>query len=109
MGFRSMGVLRKPSTGASAFDSIVSRFKPDKMSGRMMKYPYTFSAKVAQFPFAYYMKNQWMLKYYFIGLGLCVPVFNWIQKQACSPANVEKWSKKEHKIFFSFLYIRYDS
>ncbi|RZC37181.1 uncharacterized protein BDFB_007715, partial [Asbolus verrucosus] len=36
--------------------------------GRPMKFPYTFSAKIAQFPLKYYIKNQWIWRYY--GLAL---------------------------------------
>lgn len=40
-----------------------------------MKYPYTFSAKIAQFPIKYYFQNQWIWKYYFFSLVVCAPVF----------------------------------
>merc|ERR1711915_175725 len=79
---------------SSPLDSFVNRFKIDKMSGRMMKYPYTLSAKIAQFPYGYYIKNQWVFRYYAIALVVCAPVFSWIQKQTNSPANVELWEKK---------------
>ncbi|XP_068234122.1 uncharacterized protein roh [Palaemon carinicauda] len=78
----------------SPLDSIANLFKVDKMSGRMMKYPYTLTAKIAQFPLGYYVKNQWIFKYYIISLGLCIPVFSWIQKQVNTPANIELWDKK---------------
>lgn len=65
---------------SNPFEELVTRLKPDKMSGRMMKYPYTFSAKVAQFPWAHYTKNVWLFKYYGVGVGLCIPIFMWIQK-----------------------------
>merc|ERR1712212_159689 len=82
------------SAVSSSLEGLISRLAPDNMSGRMMKYPYTVSAKLAQFPFTYYLKNQWIFKYYFIGVGLSIPVFHWFQKQACSPGNVAKWEAK---------------
>lgn len=69
-----------PSYSSNPLEELVTRLKPDKMSGRMMKYPYTFSAKVAQFPWGHYTKNVWLFKYYGFGVGLCIPVFMWIQK-----------------------------
>lgn len=47
----------------------------------MMKYPYTFTAKVAQFPVQHYIKNVWVLRYYAFGVGLSAPLFYWIQKK----------------------------
>lgn len=47
----------------------------EKPVGRPMKFPYTFSAKIAQFPLKFYIKNQWIWRYYFIALGLSLPVF----------------------------------
>ncbi|KAH8300331.1 hypothetical protein KR044_012952 [Drosophila immigrans] len=47
----------------------------EKAPGRPMKYPYTFSAKLAQFPVKHYIKNQWIWRYYFIAVVACVPVF----------------------------------
>lgn len=47
---------------------------------RPMKYPYTFSAKVAQFPFKHYIKNQWIWRYYLVAVGCCIPVFYKISK-----------------------------
>lgn len=47
----------------------------DKPVGRPMKFPYTFSAKLAQFPFKFYVQKQWIWKYYAVAFGLCIPVF----------------------------------
>ncbi|XP_050499049.1 uncharacterized protein LOC126879818 isoform X1 [Diabrotica virgifera virgifera] len=60
---------------------------------RPMKFPYTFSAKIAQFPIKHYLKNQWIWKYYAISLVICLPVFNSISKLANSPGNVAKWAE----------------
>lgn len=45
-----------------------------------MKYPYTFSAKLAQFPFKFYIQNQWMWRYYAFGFVCSLPVFYKIHK-----------------------------
>ncbi|XP_055907733.1 uncharacterized protein LOC129942714 [Eupeodes corollae] len=60
----------------------------EKPAGRPMKFPYTFSAKIAQFPFKFYVQNQWVWKYYLIGLAVSFPVFYKIHKLANSPENV---------------------
>ncbi|CAO1443187.1 unnamed protein product [Diamesa serratosioi] len=65
--------------------------------GRPMRYPYTFSAKLAQFPFKHYIKNQWIWRYYFIAVGCCIPVFYKISKLANSPENVAKWAEGKRK------------
>lgn len=46
---------------------------------RPMKYPYTFSAKIAQFPFKFYVQNQWFFKYFIFGVAASIPVFYKIQ------------------------------
>lgn len=42
---------------------------------RPMKYPYTFTAKVVQFPWKFYFTRQWIWKYYAISVLVCIPVF----------------------------------
>lgn len=48
---------------------------PAKPLGRPMKFPYTFSAKIAQFPYKFYIQKQWIWRYYLIGVAVSVPVF----------------------------------
>ncbi|XP_074042198.1 uncharacterized protein [Leptinotarsa decemlineata] len=60
---------------------------------RPMKFPYTFSAKLAQFPWKYHLKNQWLWKYYAISVVVCIPIFKSISNLANSPANVAKWAE----------------
>ncbi|XP_046997453.1 uncharacterized protein LOC124612969 [Schistocerca americana] len=67
------------------------------MSDRRMKFPYTFSAKIAQFPLRFYLKNQWVWRYYFISLVACSPVFIAISRLANSPANKAKWAEMKRK------------
>jgi hypothetical protein len=45
------------------------------MSGRPMKYPYTFAAKIAQFPWKFHINNNWMFRYYLIAVGITMPLF----------------------------------
>ncbi|KAJ8723643.1 hypothetical protein PYW07_007623 [Mythimna separata] len=65
--------------------------------GRPMKFPYTFSAKIAQFPMKFYVQNQWIWKYWMIGIAVSVPVFYKIHKLANSPGNVAKWAEIRRK------------
>lgn len=51
-----------------------------KPVGRPMKFPYTFSAKIAQFPLKFYIQKQWIWRYYGIALVFCAPVFYKISK-----------------------------
>ena len=89
----------------------------EKPLGRPMKFPYTFSAKIAQFPLKFYIKNQWIWRYYFIALGVSLPVFYKIDRMgkfgrpsrsekissppfsflANSPGNVAKWAESKRK------------
>jgi hypothetical protein len=48
---------------------------PAEIPGRPMKYPYTFSAKIAQFPLKYHIKNNWIWRYYLIAVGVSIPIF----------------------------------
>ncbi|XP_063871323.1 uncharacterized protein LOC135106335 [Scylla paramamosain] len=80
---------------SNPLEDLVTRLKPDKMSGRMMKYPYTFTGKIAQFPWGYYTKNVWLFKYYGFGVAACIPIFMWIQKMSNSPENVAKFEAKK--------------
>ncbi|XP_058790017.1 uncharacterized protein LOC131663564 [Phymastichus coffea] len=66
---------------------------------RPMKYPYTLSAKIAQFPFKYYYDNSWVFKYSAFAFILCIPIFYKIQKMSYSPENVKKWQETRRKEF----------
>ncbi|CAL1673239.1 unnamed protein product [Lasius platythorax] len=66
---------------------------------RPMKYPYTISAKLAQFPFRYYMQHSWLFKYTIIAVALTYPIFYKIQKLSYSPENVKKWDKIHREMF----------
>lgn len=53
---------------------------PAKPAGRAMKYPYTYSAKIAQFPYKFYFTNSWLYKYWLVGLVVSMPVFYKVHK-----------------------------
>ena len=42
---------------------------------RPVKYPYTLTAKIANFPYKYYIQYSWLYKYYIIGTLVCLPIF----------------------------------
>ncbi|XP_055325474.1 uncharacterized protein LOC129579418 [Sitodiplosis mosellana] len=65
--------------------------------GRPMKYPYTFSAKIAQFPYKFYLKNSWLTRYWLIGIVASLPLWYKIHKAVNSPGNVAVWKEKERK------------
>ena len=67
------------------------------MSGRPMKYPYTLSAKIAQFPWGMYWKNAWVFRYGAFASALTFPIFVMIQNAVYSPSNVEKWTEIRKK------------
>ncbi|KAF5274071.1 hypothetical protein FQR65_LT04469 [Abscondita terminalis] len=64
---------------------------------RPMKFPYTFSAKMAQFPYKFYINNSWVYKYYLIAVGVSIPIFYKIHKLANSPGNRAKWAEQKRK------------
>lgn len=48
---------------------------------RPMKYPYTYTAKLAQFPWKFYILNNWVFRYYLIGVVLSMPVFLYLERK----------------------------
>lgn len=53
---------------------------PANPTGRRMKYPYTYTAKIAQFPYKFYFTNSWLYKYWLVGLVVSLPVFYKVHK-----------------------------
>lgn len=51
-----------------------------KPVGRPMKYPYTYSAKIAQFPYKFYWTNSWLARYWVYGVIVSLPLFYKIHK-----------------------------
>lgn len=69
------------------------------MSSKKMLYPYTISAKIAQFPYKLYWNNSWVFKFSVIGAIISIPFFYKMQKLSFSPQNVAKYEeikKKDH-------------
>lgn len=62
-----------------------------KDTSRQMKFPYTYTAKIAQFPLNFHFKNNWMWKYYVYGFIVSIPIFFKIHRLSNSKENVEKW------------------
>jgi hypothetical protein len=46
-----------------------------KPVGRPMKFPYTWSAKIAQFPLKFHINNNPLWKYYIFGVLASIPIF----------------------------------
>ncbi|KAI9555811.1 hypothetical protein GHT06_018327 [Daphnia sinensis] len=67
------------------------------MSGRMMKYPYTFTAKLAMFPWKHHMSTSWIYRYYAIGVVATLPVFVWLNGKINSPGNIKKYEEQMAK------------
>ncbi|CAB0005523.1 unnamed protein product [Nesidiocoris tenuis] len=55
--------------------------------GRQMLYPYTFTAKIAQFPYRFHWEKSWYFKYFLLG------------SLSNTPANVEEWRKHREELF----------
>ncbi|XP_076383857.1 reduction of Rh1 [Megalopta genalis] len=72
----------------------------EKVNRRMI-FPYTLSAKVAQFPYKFYYNNEraWMFKWCIFGFIAAAPIFYQIQKLSFSPGNVKKWDEIRRKQF----------
>nr|CAD7413094.1 unnamed protein product [Timema cristinae] len=69
----------------------------DKPVGRPMKFPYTFTAKLVQFPLKFYIQNNWIWRYYIFGIAGSLPVFYYISKLSNSPENKAKWAEIRRK------------
>ncbi|XP_023226734.1 uncharacterized protein LOC111627402 [Centruroides sculpturatus] len=63
-----------------------------------MKYPYTFSAKLAQFPYMWHLKNQWWMRYLCYAFVASYPLFLYIHKKVNSPEAVAAWEEKQRQI-----------
>ncbi|XP_043462020.1 uncharacterized protein LOC122498390 [Leptopilina heterotoma] len=68
-------------------------------NSRKMKYPYTYSAKIAQFPYQYYFKHSWMIRYCCYAAIVVAPIIYQFQKMSFAPANVKKWEEIDRKTY----------
>ncbi|XP_028128302.1 uncharacterized protein LOC114324628 [Diabrotica virgifera virgifera] len=66
-------------------------------SSRPMKFPYTFTAKLVQFPYKHYFKHNWIYRYYVFGVIASLPIFMYLSRLAHSPGNVEQWKEIRRK------------
>ncbi|KAK2716549.1 hypothetical protein QYM36_006884 [Artemia franciscana] len=64
---------------------------------RRMKYPYTISAKIAQFPHRFYFEKSRHYRWWFYGMAASLPLFFWISSVANSPANIRAAEEKKRK------------
>lgn len=63
-----------------------------------MKFPYTFSAKLAQFPIFFYMKNNIIWMYYPLGMAVGLYLISKIHEMANSEENQRSWAETQRKI-----------
>lgn len=49
-------------------------------AGRPMKYPYTMTSKLVQFPFKHYYNTHWGFRYWVFGIFVSMPLFYKIGK-----------------------------
>ncbi|BET01741.1 Hypothetical protein NTJ_14557 [Nesidiocoris tenuis] len=68
-------------------------------TGRPMRYPYTLTAKLAQFPFKYHYNNVWLFKYWLFGIAVSLPLFVKIGRASFAPANVKTWEEIRRRDF----------
>lgn len=65
-------VSRQQGTSAAASSSVT---KAAAAPSRRMKYPYTFTAKMVQFPYKFHFQNFWLIRYYLCGGFVVYMVF----------------------------------
>lgn len=63
-----------------------------------MKYPYTLSAKIAQFPYFYYFKNNIIWMYWPPAMVVAFYFILQIHNVVNSEANVKSWAETQRKI-----------
>uniref|UniRef100_A0A023FP45 Uncharacterized protein n=1 Tax=Amblyomma cajennense TaxID=34607 RepID=A0A023FP45_AMBCJ len=69
-----VGRMARLQTTAAATSAASSAVKAAPATGRRMKYPYTLTAKLAQFPYKFHFQNFWLVRYYLCG-GLVIYFF----------------------------------
>lgn len=72
------------------------------MSSRRMKFPYTFSAKLVQFPFKFYWNRNPPFKYYIIAIFCSTPVFYKLGQMCKKAVRAESYYLS---ILSSFFYL----
>lgn len=72
---------------------------PANAASRRMKYPYTYTAKLAQFPYKFYFTNSWLYKYWLVGMVVSAPIFYKIHKAGM-------YDNKKLKLFICAIWIK---
>lgn len=62
-----------------------------------MKFPYTISAKIAQFPIFFYMRKNWIWMYYPLGCTVALYFFAKINGVVNSDENKKSWAERQRK------------
>lgn len=62
-----------------------------------MKFPYTMSAKIAQFPYFFYMKNNNIWMYYPLGCLVSLYFIIKIHVVVNSEENVKSWAESQRR------------
>lgn len=68
-------------------------------SDRQMKFPYTTTAQLRQFPYKYYFEKSWFFRYGFYAMFVSMPVFWMLQKMSNSEENKKIWYERRKKLF----------
>lgn len=67
-------------------------FRPQ---GEPMVYPYGFASKVSQFPYKFFWRESWHMRYMFYAAAFVVfPLYYQIDKKLTSPENKSLWREK---------------
>uniref|UniRef100_A0A1E1WYR7 Putative secreted protein n=1 Tax=Amblyomma aureolatum TaxID=187763 RepID=A0A1E1WYR7_9ACAR len=97
--------VARQQTTAAATSAASSAVKAAPATGRRMKYPYTLTAKIAQFPYKFHFKNFWFIRYYLCGgfvvyfFFMVVPIHRAVNSPAAVAAHRELMRKQaeEHQ------------
>ncbi|XP_046750734.1 uncharacterized protein LOC124413957 [Diprion similis] len=71
--------------------------EPPALVSRPMKFPYTFTAQIAQFPYKFYWKYSWQFRFYAYAVVASLPIFYQIHKLSNSPENKAAYAEMRRK------------
>lgn len=66
-------------------------------SDRRMRYPYTTTAQLRQFPYKYYFEKSWLFRYSFYAMFVAMPIFWTLQRLSNSEENKKMWDERRRK------------
>uniref|UniRef100_A0A6M2E1N1 Putative conserved plasma membrane protein n=1 Tax=Amblyomma tuberculatum TaxID=48802 RepID=A0A6M2E1N1_9ACAR len=87
-------------TTAAATSASSSAVKAAPATSRRMKYPYTMTAKIVQFPYKFHWQNFWLVRYYFCGglviyfVFMVLPIHRAVNSPAAVAAHKERMRKQ---------------